>query len=86
MMEYHVIFRTSARQEFRILAEDIKNRVKVAVDALRQNPRPPGVRKIIGTENLYRLRVGTHRLVYEVDDQKRIIRVTRVRHRRDAYR
>jgi mRNA interferase RelE/StbE len=85
-MEYQVIFAASALQEFRTLSWDIKNRLKLTVDALKKIPRPPGVRKIQGRENLYRLRIGSYRLVYEIDDQKRIIRVTRVRHRRDAYR
>ena len=85
-MQYNVNFRTSALHEFRNLSEDIKNRMKIAIDTLKQNPRPLGVRKIQGRENLYRLRIGSYRLVYEIDDHEKIILVTRVRHRRDAYR
>jgi mRNA interferase RelE/StbE len=85
-MEYQVIFAASALQELRALSWDIKIRLKAKVDALKKNARPSGVRKIQGRESLYRLRIGSYRLVYEIDDQKRIIRVIRVRHRRDAYR
>jgi mRNA interferase RelE/StbE len=85
-MNYQVTFAASALQEFRALSWDIKNRLRLSVDGLRENPRPPGVRKIQGRENLYGLRIGSYRLVYEIDDQKRKIRVIRVRHRRDAYR
>ena len=86
VMEYQVAFAASALREFRALSWDIKNRLRLTVDGLRENPRPSGVRKIQGRENLYRLRIGSYRLVYEVDDQERKIQVIRVRHRRDAYR
>jgi mRNA interferase RelE/StbE len=69
-MEYHVTFATSALQEFRALPWDLKNRLKISIDGLRENPRPSGIRKIQGRGNLYRLRVGSYRLVYEVDDKK----------------
>ena len=83
---YEVEFVTSATKEFRSLEEGIKRRVAVAIEALRKNPRPRGVRKLRGHERLYRMRVGSYRVVYEIDDQARLIRVTRIRHRREVYR
>ena len=83
-MDYQVTFAVSALQEFRALSWDIKNRLKLSVDSLRENPRPPGVRKIQGREDLYRIRIGSYRIVYEIDDQERIIRIIQVR--RDAYK
>ena len=83
---YEVKFAASAAKEFRSLETQVKRRVATAVETLRQNPRPPGARKLRGHVNLYRIRVGTYRLVYEIDDQIQSIRITRVRHRKDAYR
>ena len=83
---YEVEFVTSAAKEFRSLREEIKRRVAVAIDALRQNPRPRGARKLRGHGRLYRIRVGSYRVVYEIDDQARLVRVTRIRHRREVYR
>ena len=83
---YEVEFVTSAAKEFRSLEDNIKGRIAVAIDALRQNPRPRGVRKLRGHERLYRIRVGSYRVVYEIDDQARLVRVTRIRHRREVYR
>ena len=57
-----------------------------AIDGLSGNPRPPGVRKLVGHESLYRIRVGQYRVVYDIDDQGRSIRITRIRHRREVYR
>ena len=83
---YKVEFVTSAAKEFRALESKIKRRVTVAVEALQRNPRPRGVRKLRGHERLYRVRVGSYRVVYEIDDQARLVRVTRIRHRREVYR
>lgn len=83
---YKVEFLTSAAKEFRSLEAQIKRRVSVAIDDLRENPRPRGVRKLRGHEGLYRIRVGSYRMVYEIDDEAELIVVTRIRHRRDVYR
>ena len=86
MATYEVQFATSAAKEFRSLSPQLKRRVSSAIDALAQDPRPPGVRKLVGHERLYRIRVGQYRVVYEIDDEGRFIRVTRIRHRREVYR
>jgi mRNA interferase RelE/StbE len=82
---YEVKFATSAAKEFRSLPLELKSRIGAAIDGLRQDPRPPGVRKLVGHERLYRIRVGQYRVVYEVDDKKQLVRITRVRHRREVY-
>jgi len=49
------------------------------------NPRPSGVRKLRGTRDLWRIRVGDYRVIYRMDDRKRLVDVSHVRHRREAY-
>lgn len=83
---YGVELVSSAAKEFRSLEDKIKRRVAVAIDALRENPRPTGMRKLRGHERVYRIRVGSYRVVYEIDDQARLVQVTRIRHRRGVYR
>lgn len=85
-MEYAIIFVDSALHEFRALPPKIKTRLKIIIEDLKENPRPEGIKKIHGAENLYRLRVSSYRLVYEINDSERTIRINRVRHRREAYR
>jgi mRNA interferase RelE/StbE len=53
---------------------------------LKAIPRPPGVRKIAGRENLYRVRVGEFRVIYEIEDDVRTVRIFAVRKRDEAYR
>jgi len=53
---------------------------------LAENPKPPGCRKLIGAENDWRIRVGDYRLIYEIDDAALVVRIWRIRHRREVYR
>lgn len=56
-----------------------------AIDALAENPRPEGVKKLKG-EEAYRIRVADYRVVYTIEDFIQIIEVQRIRHRKDAYK
>jgi len=57
-----------------------------AMQALTKNPRPTGCRKLTGSDGDWRIRVGEYRVVYEIDDTAREVRVNRIRHRREVYR
>lgn len=52
---------------------------------LAEDPRPRAAAKLVAVEG-YRLRVGEHRIIYDVDDAARVVTVYRIRHRREAYR
>ncbi len=86
MADYEVRFTTSAANEFRSLPTYVKDRLATAIEELKNNPRPVRTRKLKGHRGLFRIRSGLYRLVYEVDDKKKEIRVIRVRHRREVYR
>ena len=55
------------------------------IDRLEGDPRPSDAKKLQGTTD-YSLRVGVYRILYDIDDEARIITVYRVKHRREAYR
>jgi mRNA interferase RelE/StbE len=57
-----------------------------AIVALADEPRPVGVRKLVGSESDWRIRVGEYRVVYEIDEKANKLTVMRVAHRRDVYR
>ncbi len=67
-MNYRIIFHARAARDFRKLPQDIKIRLQPHIDALANNPRPHGVEKLTGIENGYRIRVGTYRILYEIQD------------------
>lgn len=84
--EYRLDFTESAAREFRALPLDLRTRALPRIDALRLTPRPIGSVKLKGHQRTYRIRIGDYRLVYEVDDTAKVVRITRVRHRSDVYR
>ena len=66
--------------------EKLKIRLARAIDTLEINPRPPGCIKLTGEDNVWRVRVGDYRILYEIFDQRLSILVIRIADRRDAYR
>ena len=82
---YTITFVRSARKELEILDAKIVNRVFRKIEALTKVPRPAGCRKLEGHENLWRIRIGNYRVVYTIDDAKRRVDITAVRHRSKAY-
>ena len=71
-------------QEF--LSNKDKHRLKPKIDALAQNPRPSGVVKLSGEDDLYRIRVGNYRITYSIQDNHLLVLVVKIGHRRDIYR
>ena len=59
--------------------------VKEAIAGLAFNPRPQGYKKLKG-EDAYRIRVGDYRIIYEIEDDKIIVTVVSVGHRKDIYK
>lgn len=85
-MTYEIELTRRAEDEVLSLDAAIYQRVARAIDSLRETPRPPGVRKLKGYTNEWRIRVGSFRLVYTIDDSKRKITIFRVTDRKDVYR
>ena len=83
---YRVLLERSAERDLGRLSSEVHGRVIVAIKGLANNPRPPGCRKLVGSKNDWRIRVGDYRVIYEIADAIRVVRVNRVRHRREVYR
>ncbi len=83
---YRVLLERNAERDLSRLAPAIHDRVVEAIRRLARNPRPPGCRKLAGSKNDWRIRAGDYRVVYEIADETRVVRVNRVRHRREVYR
>ena len=86
MAEYAVTFARSARNELEALDAPLVTRIVARVQALAVQHRPPGVQKLRGAQNQWRLRVGDYCVVYEIDDRQRTLDIVRIRHRREVYR
>ena len=63
-----------------------QQRIRAAIDLLAEEPRPPGASKLKGERRAYGVRVGDYRILYEVFDDRLVVQVVRIGHRRDVYR
>jgi len=85
-MSYQIQIKRSAQKELEALPKREQRRIIRTLEALSEEPRPPGARKIVGGEDLYRLRVGDYRVVYQIKEEIFTIWVIRIGHKRDIYR
>lgn len=83
---YEVLLERTVERDLKKLSAVEYHRIIPAIQALADNPRPVGSRKISGSQHDWRIRVGDYRVVYEIDDKAKHVNVMRARHRRDVYR
>ncbi len=82
---YEVITPRRVQRVIAALPTTDSRRVLMAIKALADSPRPPSATKLRG-EDLWRIRVGDYRVVYAVEDQRLVVTIVRVGHRREVYR
>ena len=82
---YAVFIERYAQKQIEKLDKKIIPIIKVAISGLAQNPRPHGYKKLKG-EEAYRIRVGDYRVIYEIEEDKIIVTVVSVGHRKDIYK
>ncbi|HXV65106.1 MAG TPA: type II toxin-antitoxin system RelE/ParE family toxin [Vicinamibacteria bacterium] len=76
----------SAEKALKKLPRDARERVVAAMVGLGENPFPPGVRKLSGYDDVFRIRVGNYRILHSVSERELIIIVLKIGHRGDLYR
>ena len=85
-MSYKIFIDPSAERDLGKIDIRRQGRIIKAIDQLARTPRPPGVKKLTGSDSSYRIRVGDYRILYQIKDRELTILVIRIAHRRDAYR
>lgn len=85
MAKYAIDIKPSVRRELEQLSNSLIARLVPKIEGLAANPRPSGCRKLRGYKDLWRIRVGDYRVVYIIDDDTKMVSVTRIAHRRDVY-
>jgi len=85
MASYSIEIKKSAAKEISALPRNDTERIIRKIQLLADDPRPHGCRKLSGEEK-YRIRVGPYRILYQIEDEKLVIYVVKVGHRRDVYR
>jgi mRNA interferase RelE/StbE len=85
-LTYRVDILPSARRELAALPLKDRTRVDKRILSLGENPRPVGSKKLTGEDDLYRLRVGDYRVIYQVQDKVLLVLVVKIGNRREVYR
>lgn len=84
-MTYRVAIAPLARRQIRKLPREVQKRVIKLIEKLASDPRPGGVKKLLGEKNLYRVRSGEYRVIFQIHDREFVVLVLKAAHRREAY-
>lgn len=86
MSAYGIAITPAAQKSLSLLHKPLVRQVKDAVFALGEQPRPYGCLKLSGKNDLYRVRVGSYRIVYEISDADKTVIITYIEPRDKAYK
>jgi mRNA interferase RelE/StbE len=82
-MSYEVVFTDTSQKQFNKLEEDVQERIIKALERVRIRPES-FVKKLVGDPG-YRLRVGDHRIILDIEKSELIILVIKIGHRKNIY-
>lgn len=85
MARYELRFKTSVAKDLRDVPKTDLRRILERIEALRDDPRPVGCEKL-SSQELYRIRQGNYRILYEILDLEVVVEVVKIGHRREVYR
>ena len=85
MVPYEVRFQASVRKDLRRIRKEYVHKILRQIYALGSNPHPEESKKLKG-EELYRIRIGVYRVIYEISDAQLLISVVKVGHRSNVYK
>ena len=85
-MIYTVTLLRDAQKSLDKMDATLRARMVAAMRLLEDHPRDPGIIKLVGQEDLYRVRVGDWRIVYTIRDSELVVIVLRIGHRHEVYR
>jgi len=85
-VSYTVIIKKTAQKQILKLPKAYFEKVKKVILSLETTPRPNGCIKLTGSDNIYRVRVGSYRIVYSIEDATLVVFIFDVDDRKDVYR
>ncbi len=86
MNQYQVEITRAAARNLNKLPSDIQKRIFPELENLKTNPRPHGAKKLSGSVDRWRVRVGDYRIIYQIKDSILYVLIIQVAHRREAYK
>ena len=87
MVEYKILLKSSAAKEIEAVgSKEDRRRIVARIAGLAANPRSQKPEKLAGYDDRYRIRQGSYRIVYFIDDSRREVTIFKVGNRKDVYR
>jgi mRNA interferase RelE/StbE len=85
---HNTIFSSAARKNLKKLNKDAIATIVLKIEDLSKNPYSPhlDVKKLIGGQDEYRLRVGDYRVLYSLENKKLYIYIINIAHRKNVYK
>jgi len=83
---YRIVIKRSAEKDLDKINEPFITNIISNIESLKENPRTVNVKKLKNRNNEYRLRVGNYRVLFFIEEREKVVKISRVLHRKDAYR
>jgi mRNA interferase RelE/StbE len=83
---YRIELSRDALRALAKLDKPVRRRIQGAIDKLVDDPRPVGMVALRGVPGAFRIRVGDYRIVYTLRDDRLLVVVIDIGHRREVYR
>ncbi len=83
---YSIVFKKSAEKDLDKIPNLYYNAIISKIKQLANNPHPNGCKKLVGRDDLWRVRAGDYRIIYCIKDEILIIEVINIGHRKDVYK
>ena len=84
-MKYTVHILRRAQKQLAQIDRKNQQRIIEAIQSLSSSPRPTGCKKLSGRP-AWRIRIGSYRVIYEIQDDQLLILVVEIGNRKDIYR
>ena len=85
-MTYSILLSPSAERQLKAFDPPIQKRLIRRLKTLSENPRPQGVMKLSGGDDIYRIRERHYRIIYTIQEKELIVLVVKIEDRKDVYR
>ncbi len=83
---YKVELKPQAQKFIEAQSRKIQRQLVKRIEALQEDPRPPGSKLLDGRKKIYRVRSGNYRIVYQVKDKVLLVIVAKVDDRKNIYK
>ncbi len=86
MSRYSVVIMPQAQKDLDGFSGKNLDKFERVILGMYDDPRPHNSQKLVGGKSQWRIRIGSYRILYEIDDKKKVVNIYRIAHRKEVYR